>query len=112
MESRWRKAKHALGRSLCVHVPRTLDEVPPSEDFSDSTVVSPAADSRLPSEMAMATATATGTGSTQVSKSGSKSFKVLSILVKLESFFNFCCFFCALFWVSLLELLDWVVIYD
>lgn len=71
----------ALGLNLCVHGPQTLDEPSPSDDFSDTAASSPAAvDSSLLS------APATATGSTQLSKSGSKSFKVHSILIKLESF--------------------------
>ncbi|XP_077226806.1 E3 ubiquitin-protein ligase WAV3-like [Tasmannia lanceolata] len=44
MESKWRKAKIALGLNLCVYVPRTIDDASPSDDvnsrFSDASRVS------------------------------------------------------------------------
>ncbi|KAH7537429.1 hypothetical protein FEM48_Zijuj03G0091900 [Ziziphus jujuba var. spinosa] len=47
MGSRWRKVKLALGLNLCVYVPRTLEDSPPSsidsaERLSDAALLSPA----------------------------------------------------------------------
>ncbi|KAK9284083.1 hypothetical protein L1049_012343 [Liquidambar formosana] len=42
MGSKWRKAKLALGLNLCVFVPRTLEDSPPSsERFSDAALLPP-----------------------------------------------------------------------
>lgn len=49
MGSKWRKAKLALGLNLCVHVPRKLEDSPPTSDdgststerLSDAALLSP-----------------------------------------------------------------------
>lgn len=44
MGSKWRKAKLALGLNLCLYVPRTLDDSPPSTD-GDASLLSPSVSS-------------------------------------------------------------------
>ncbi|KAF5729498.1 hypothetical protein HS088_TW21G01665 [Tripterygium wilfordii] len=47
MGSKWRKAKLALGRNLCVYVPRTLEDSPPPDStdrLSDAALLSPVGD--------------------------------------------------------------------
>jgi hypothetical protein len=97
MESRWRKAKMSLGLNLCVYVPRTLDDGDsPSTGSSTAALVSPVASSSSAATSANTTPTAEqrvkGAGALmpttptptsaglRLSKSGSKSFKVQSLL--------------------------------
>lgn len=83
MGSTWRKAKLALGLNLCVYVPRTLDDdvSPPSEEpetrFSTAVDGSPAAGGSDFGVLMPTTPVPTSSG-LRLSKSGSRSSKVLS----------------------------------
>ncbi|KAG7998543.1 hypothetical protein I3843_01G263500 [Carya illinoinensis] len=76
MGSKWRKAKVALGLNLCMIVPRTLEDSPPSleasERLSDAALLSPANWSTLSSRPSTPTPSSYGL---RLSKSGSKSSK-------------------------------------
>ena len=77
MGSKWKKVKLALGLNLCVFVPRTLDDSPPSdvsvERLSDATLLSPANWATGSSRPTTPTPSSHGL---KLSKSGSKSSKV------------------------------------
>ncbi|KAG2729872.1 hypothetical protein I3760_01G269000 [Carya illinoinensis] len=86
MGSKWRKAKVALGLNLCMIVPRTLEDSPPSleasERLSDAALLSPANWSTLSSRPSTPTPSSYGL---RLSKSGSKSSKTCSIcLTKMK----------------------------
>ncbi|PON67976.1 Cdk-activating kinase assembly factor [Trema orientale] len=77
MGSKWRKAKLALGLNLCLYVPRTLEDSPPSsidtgERLSDAALLSPANWALSSSRPATPTASSHGL---KLSKSASKSSK-------------------------------------
>ncbi|GLT70145.1 hypothetical protein SLA2020_422420 [Shorea laevis] len=77
MGSKWRKAKLALGLNLCVYMPRTIEDAPPSIDSSErlsgAALLSPANWDMAPSPRPM-TPTPSSHG-LRLSKSGSKSSK-------------------------------------
>lgn len=82
MGSTWRKAKVALGLNLCVHVPRTLDD-DEEEEESAGRLSDAAAEATSPAgsgyrALMPMTPTPTSSG-LRMSKSGSRSSKVLSI---------------------------------
>lgn len=88
MGSTWRKAKLALGLNLCVYVPRTLDDdvSPPSEEpetrFSTAVDGSPAAGGSDFGVLMPTTPVPTSSG-LRLSKSGSRSSKVLSFFFSI-----------------------------
>ena len=74
MGSKWKKAKLALGLNLCVFVPRTLDDSPPSsERFSDAALLSPA---NWEMSSSRPTTPVPSLHGLKLSKNGSKSSKV------------------------------------
>lgn len=83
MGSKWRKAKIALGRNLCVYVPGSHDDASPSmaadsaARFSDSFAVSPAASGELDPPPKMPTTPTPSSSGLRLSKSGSRSSKVV-----------------------------------
>ncbi|XP_042512736.1 E3 ubiquitin-protein ligase WAV3-like [Macadamia integrifolia] len=78
MGSKWRKAKIALGLHLCVYVPRTLDDSPPSLDaagrYSDVSSLSPVS-RNSDSRPSMLTSPSPSSSGLRLSKSGSRSLK-------------------------------------
>ncbi|XP_010935893.1 E3 ubiquitin-protein ligase WAV3 [Elaeis guineensis] len=80
MGSRWRKAKLALGLNLCVYVPKTLDDVSPSDSWisSDPTAVSPASGASDFRALMPSTPTPTSSG-LRLSKSSASSKKACAI---------------------------------
>lgn len=69
MGSKWRKAKLALGLKLCVYVPPTLEDSPPSLDTTHS-------DAALLSSRPMMTPSPAASPCSRLLRSGSRSAKV------------------------------------